>query len=121
MIGAMAQRFATVFVLAILLASMAAPTTASPVSAKPTCQYKPATIVGTAKGEVIRGTPGRDVIVARGGHDSEPRRSANWRTASGEKSRPSCRNSSTSSGCRSGWYARNSCPAVSSHDSPPKS
>ena len=57
-------------VSAALLASLAAATVAAPASAaKPTCAGKTATIVGTARGEVIKGTEKADVIVARGGHD----------------------------------------------------
>jgi hypothetical protein len=37
--------------------------------APPTCKGKPATIVGTASGENLRGTPGPDVIVGLGGGD----------------------------------------------------
>jgi Ca2+-binding RTX toxin-like protein len=38
-------------------------------AATPTCDGKPATIVGSNKRNVINGTSGRDVIVARGGND----------------------------------------------------
>jgi Ca2+-binding RTX toxin-like protein len=55
---------------AALLAGLAAATVAAPASAaKPRCAGKVATIVGTAKGEVIRGTQKADVIVAKGGND----------------------------------------------------
>jgi Ca2+-binding RTX toxin-like protein len=40
-----------------------------PVAAAPRCFSKRATIVGTERGEKIRGTPRRDVIVSLGGHD----------------------------------------------------
>jgi uncharacterized delta-60 repeat protein len=36
----------------------------------PTCAGLPATIVGSARGETLRGTSGRDVIVAGGGRDT---------------------------------------------------
>ncbi len=35
----------------------------------PRCGGQPATIVGSARGETLRGTPGRDVIVGLGGND----------------------------------------------------
>ena len=55
---------------AALLATMTAATVASPASAaKPKCQGKVATIVGTQKADIIRGTAKRDVIVAKGGAD----------------------------------------------------
>ena len=64
------RRAIALLVSASLLASLAAATVASPASAaKPKCFGKPATIVGTAKGEVIVGTAKADVIVALGGHD----------------------------------------------------
>jgi hypothetical protein len=50
---------------ALLVTTLAVPATA----AKPKCAGKTATIVGTAKGEVLTGTRKNDVIVARGGHD----------------------------------------------------
>jgi Ca2+-binding RTX toxin-like protein len=50
---------------ALLLSAFAGPVSA----AKPKCAGKTATIVGTAKGEVLTGTRKADVIVARGGHD----------------------------------------------------
>ena len=65
------QRIVAVLVSAALLSSLAVTTAVAPASAaKPKCQGKTATIVGTARGEVIRGTAKRDVIVARGGHDT---------------------------------------------------
>mgnify|MGYP001827863352 FL=1 len=64
-----ARRSGVVLATIVTLALLAVATTAATVSAKPTCDGRPATIVGTAKGEVIRGTPGRDVIVAGGGND----------------------------------------------------
>lgn len=42
---------------------------ALPAGAAPRCFGKAATIVGTSRGERLRGTRGNDVIVARGGHD----------------------------------------------------
>lgn len=42
---------------------------ALPAEAAPRCFGKAATIVGTNRGERLRGTRGSDVIVARGGHD----------------------------------------------------
>lgn len=38
-------------------------------AAPPTCDGKPATIVGTEGDDVLRGTDGDDVIVGLGGHD----------------------------------------------------
>lgn len=69
MTSATVRRSGAILVAAVLLASLAVVTTAAPASAKPTCRGKPATIVGTSKGEVIKGTPKADVIVARGGND----------------------------------------------------
>jgi Ca2+-binding RTX toxin-like protein len=42
---------------------------ASPAGAKPTCEGRQATKVGTARSDEIRGTKGSDVIVGRGGAD----------------------------------------------------
>jgi Ca2+-binding RTX toxin-like protein len=64
------RRTFTILVSAALTAGLLATAFAAPASAaKPRCAGLKATIVGTAKGEVIRGTAKRDVIVARGGHD----------------------------------------------------
>jgi Ca2+-binding RTX toxin-like protein len=41
----------------------------SPGQATPTCNGKPATIVGTDGGDGLEGTQGPDVIVSLGGHD----------------------------------------------------
>ena len=65
----MPVRGIAVIVSAVLLASLAVVTTAAPVAAKPTCAGKPATIVGTAKDDIIKGTKRRDVIVAGAGND----------------------------------------------------
>jgi Ca2+-binding RTX toxin-like protein len=64
------RRTGVLLTAAAVLASLAAATVAGPVSAaKPRCTGLKATIVDTAKGEVILGTKKRDVIVAKGGHD----------------------------------------------------
>jgi Ca2+-binding RTX toxin-like protein len=60
------KRFRIAFVCAVV-ASFVLP--APPAEAAPRCFGKAATIVGTNKGERLRGTRGNDVIVARGGHD----------------------------------------------------
>jgi Ca2+-binding RTX toxin-like protein len=60
------KRFGIVFVC-VLVGSFVLP--ALPAGAAPRCFGKAATIVGTNKGERLRGTRGNDVIVARGGHD----------------------------------------------------
>jgi Ca2+-binding RTX toxin-like protein len=61
---------ARLIVVALTIALLAIPPVASSVSAaKPTCNGLVATHVGNARGNVIRGTAGRDVIVARGGPD----------------------------------------------------
>lgn len=60
-----------VIVLAISVALLAIPSvgSSSAVAAKPKCGGLVATKVGTNKSQVIRGTPRRDVIVAKGGVD----------------------------------------------------
>jgi Ca2+-binding RTX toxin-like protein len=56
--------------LGLALASLGVPGTISPVAAaKVRCAGFEATKVGTDKSQVIRGTPRRDVIVAKGGND----------------------------------------------------
>lgn len=55
--------------LATLAAAVVVPISASPASAAPSCGGKRATIVGTAKADVLRGTRGNDVIVGLGGRD----------------------------------------------------
>lgn len=58
------------FVASLTLALLAFPTIAAPASAAgPTCMGVPATIVGDGDANLIRGTDGRDVIVAGGGND----------------------------------------------------
>jgi hypothetical protein len=52
---------------AVLVVSVGA--TASGSQVRPLCFGAPATIVGTARSDVLRGTRGRDVIVARQGAD----------------------------------------------------
>ena len=54
-------------VLLIVGAVTVVPSTAD--AARPLCDGKPATIVGTMGDDVLRGTDGDDVIVGRGGDD----------------------------------------------------
>jgi Ca2+-binding RTX toxin-like protein len=71
------KRFALVIGVAAvgvmaLGAQRAAPSaiTIPPGQAPPTCDGKPATIVGASGGDILKGTPGPDVIVA-GGQDGD--------------------------------------------------
>lgn len=58
------------FVVSLVVAHVAFPTTATPATAAgPTCRGVPATIVGDDGANLIRGTNGRDVIVAGAGND----------------------------------------------------
>ena len=71
MSGRPVGRATAIFVSSLLLASLAQVVVVAPAAAdKPTCGGKVATIVGTAKGEVIRGTLKADVIVAGDGDDT---------------------------------------------------
>ncbi len=64
------RRTIAVVTSAAVLASLSVASVATPASAaKPKCFGKPATIVGTNKGERIVGTNKRDIIVAKGGAD----------------------------------------------------
>jgi hypothetical protein len=71
MSGTTIRRTFTILASAALTAGLLTTALAAPASAakKPRCAGKVATIVGTARGEVIRGTRKADVIVAKGGHD----------------------------------------------------
>ncbi len=60
---------ALVVTAATLGALLAVPAVSSAASAAPKCFGQPATIVGTAGDDVLKGTPRADVIVAKGGHD----------------------------------------------------
>jgi hypothetical protein len=64
----MRRRLLPVLALALLVPASIG-ITSSAEAAKPRCNGVKATIVGTNKPEKIKGTKGRDVIVARGGND----------------------------------------------------
>jgi hypothetical protein len=59
------------FVLAAALSVLATGALATPTSPakRPSCLGAPATMLGTAKADVLRGTQKRDVVVALGGSD----------------------------------------------------
>ena len=57
------------FIAAANVALLAIPLFGAVASAAPSCDGRPATIVGTNASEDIQGTNGRDVIVAKGGDD----------------------------------------------------
>jgi hypothetical protein len=64
------RRTGALLVSAALLASLAVATVAAPTAAaRPKCDGRTATIVGTYRSETIRGTNRADVIVAKGGND----------------------------------------------------
>jgi len=65
--AAVARKRIRIAIVCVLGGSFALP--ALPAEASPRCFGKAATIVGTNKGERLRGTRGNDVIVARGGND----------------------------------------------------
>jgi hypothetical protein len=70
MSGDAIERATAILAAGALVAALATITLDAPASAaKPKCGGKVATIVGTKRGEVIKGTAKADVIVARGGHD----------------------------------------------------
>jgi hypothetical protein len=58
-----------VIAAAFIVAMLAVPTVVNPAAAAPTCDGRPATIVGTNGRNTIRGTRGPDVIVGKGGND----------------------------------------------------
>lgn len=64
-----ALRHASVLLLATAALALPTPAVVAAAQAPPRCDGRPATMVGTARADVLRGTSGPDVIVARAGDD----------------------------------------------------
>jgi Ca2+-binding RTX toxin-like protein len=70
-------------VAALGIAALGVPVAQAADAATPTCMGKPATIIGTAGKDTLRGTPRADVIVAKGGRDLIKGRGGNDRICAG--------------------------------------
>jgi Ca2+-binding RTX toxin-like protein len=70
-------------VAALGIAALGVPVAQATDAATPTCMGKPATIIGTAGKDTLRGTPRADVIVAKGGRDLIKGRGGNDRICAG--------------------------------------